>query len=304
LDETTSCRVAINKTLNMVDWLQTNYIVNDDTEIIDTYNDTDIVRALSLEKVLVSTKRIVSCAYTPTIVKFGSQTSISETEWVMMTVFKIVPQSRDVLNRMLLSKNGKSALSIAKESNNGDYVLSTVKTRNNKLAYNLSETYGSKAIIRYFGERTLAKLRNESDVCELTGHNRVLNLINQTTNSGTAVNPIEIDFNSEDCEQSEPILQIFSQVDESVVEDDDDDDDDDLKVLMSATQMAITDYDMQTLKPTEWLNDTVISSFFSVLKLTEKIRTPRKYYTYPPSCSVRYWEWATMNTTTQMLIVV
>jgi hypothetical protein len=39
---------------------------------------------------------------------------------------------------------------------------------------------------------------------------------------------------------------------------------------MTATQLVITDYDMQSLKPAAWLNDMVISSFFSVVKLTEK----------------------------------
>jgi hypothetical protein len=129
---------------------------------------------------------------------------------------------------------------------------------------NLSGTYGSKAIIRYFGERTLAKLRNESDVHELKGNDRALELLNKTTNSGTAVDPKEIDFNSKDREQSEPILQIFSQFDVIGVEDDDDDDDD-LQVLMSATQLFITHCDMQILKPTEWLNDTVISGEFRLI---------------------------------------
>jgi hypothetical protein len=45
------------------------------------------------------------------------------------------------------------------------------------LAYNLSGTYGNKAIIQYFGERTLAKLRNDSDVLELTGNDRALELL-------------------------------------------------------------------------------------------------------------------------------
>jgi len=280
-DKTTSCRIAINKRLNMVDWLQTNCIVdddfvNDDTGIADTYNDTDIERALSLEKVLASTKRIVSCVYTPSIVKFGSQTSMSETEWVMMTVFKIVPESRDVLNTMLLGRNGKSPLSIAKISNNGKSVLSTVTTHNNTFAHNLSETYGSREIIQYFGQRTLAKLRNESDVREIKSNDRIRELLNQKTNSGTEVDPIEIDFKLDDRELSKGILQIFSQIDEGEGEGEGEVDDHCIKVLTPVTQLVVTDLDILTLKPEGWLNDTVISSFFSVLNSTKTIRNPKE----------------------------
>jgi Ulp1 family protease len=275
-DKTTSCRVSTNKKLDMVVWLQTNCIPNDDTEIIDTFNDTDIQRALSLENVLASTKRIVSCAHTPTILKFGSQTSMSETEWVMMTVFKIVPESRDVLNRMLLSKNGNSAVSIARNNKTENSVLSNVNTINNNLANNLLKTYGRKSIIQYFGQRTLAKLLT-SYVPEIKDNDRIQELLDQKKNSGTAADPIEIDFKIEDHDQSEPILQIFSQVDEGVVEEDEEDDDE-LQVLTSttATQLVLTKRDMMSLETTAWLNDAVVSSFFSVIKLTEKNCDPKE----------------------------
>jgi len=48
------------------------------------------------------------------------------------------------------------------------------------------------------------------------------------------------------------------------------------KSAIKLKKLHITDYDMKSLEPDSWLNDTVVSSFLSILKFTEKNQNPKK----------------------------
>jgi hypothetical protein len=266
-DETTAFKVPINDNDAMVEWLITNSkVIVEDPNTFDTYHDTDINRANSLEALLLSNKKIACCAYNTPIVTFGSQTSISETEWVMLTVFKAVNNSREVLNTLLFSNNPMSETA-----------------KHFKLVNRLATRYGTKKIIEYIEQRTLAKFHGDFNSCDASADvtsSTVRDLLNLKVDKRA---PAEIiDLCGDDEEESKEILCIFSQIDEN---------EDETKVAVNPERLSLspsennrlerrklkfdrllvfTDKDLQTLNPKIWLNDAVISAFFSVLRLNEK----------------------------------
>jgi len=274
-DETTAFKVPINDKVAMVEWLITNSkVIVEDPNIVDTYHDTDINRANSLEASLLLNKKIACCAYNTPIVTFGSQTSISETEWVMLTVFNAVQNSREALDTLLFNNNAHNPQNPRSET------AEKYKTVNR-----LANRYGTKKIIEYIEQRTLAKYHGDFNSCDASADvtsstNR--DPQNRKVNKRAPVPVVVIDLCGDDEEQSKEILCIFSQVDE---------DEDDIEVVAEPERqsaapsginrlerrklkferlLVITERDFRTLNPGKWLNDTVISAFFSVLQLNEK----------------------------------